>query len=84
MQDYIIRIQFKVIEEYEYEVSGPDPEKAKAGLLKFVKNIENIDPWKIRRFDVQETNILSCEDKRRVQMVRSETKPKKGRKNRNK
>lgn len=82
MQDYVIRIQFEVLEEYEYEVSAPDSEKAKAGLLKFVENIENIDPWKVRKFKVFSTKILSCEDKRHVQVVGDQKVVKKGRKKR--
>lgn len=60
MTDYTIRIQFNVIEEYEFQVRAGDEAKATKALLAHVKNIENIDPWKVRRFDVQETEVVSC------------------------
>lgn len=75
MPDYVLRIEFKVVEEYEFEVRAPDEAKATKAILEHVKNIANIDPWKVRKFDVQETSIVSIKDKRDVPTVESGKAP---------
>jgi len=64
MIDYVVRIQFHVLEEYEFEVRAADEAKAEKALLAYVKDISRIDPWKIRKFDIQDTKVLSVVDKR--------------------
>ena len=78
MPEYTVRIQFKVIEEYEYEIRAPDEDKAAKALLAHVKNIEKIDPFKTVKFDVQETKIVSVkETPRDAQVARCKEKSKK-------
>lgn len=71
MPDFTLRIQFHVIEEYEFEVRAADEAKAEKALLAHVKDISNIDPWKVRKFDVQQTKVLSVKETRLVQMERN-------------
>lgn len=77
MPDYIVRVQFNVIEEYEYEIRAPDEAKASKALLGYVKDISKIDPWKVRKFDVQDTKIVSVkETPRNVQVEKNKARAK--------